>query len=249
MDVVYVVRPGANPELRYSLRSLVNLPHGAVWIVGHAPAWVRGCRVVPVDQRAEKWENVRRNWSALLADPGCPDTFMIMNDDMYVMRPVDELPVWHHGSLDAHAATASGVGYGPGLARTAALLRRTCTCTIDQRDQAAIDVESGCAAHRSSPTGPLSYELHIPMLVERTGWAAAIDAKWADNRIAPRSLYGNTAGLGGEYHPDVKVRTDADPIPDGPFLSTDEASFGPYLVGALIRDTFPAVGPYEAVRQ
>ena len=43
MDAVYYVRPGdRNDELRYSLRSLANLPHDRVWIVGHTPPWVTG---------------------------------------------------------------------------------------------------------------------------------------------------------------------------------------------------------------
>ena len=55
MDLVYVVRDGANPELRYSLRSVaVNLPHDRVWIVGHVPAWITGCETVPTVQAGRK---------------------------------------------------------------------------------------------------------------------------------------------------------------------------------------------------
>ncbi|MFF3129757.1 hypothetical protein ACFVRD_48125 [Streptomyces sp. NPDC057908] len=40
-DIVYVVRPwNQNEQLRYSLRTLANLPHRRVWIAGYCPTWV-----------------------------------------------------------------------------------------------------------------------------------------------------------------------------------------------------------------
>ena len=41
LDVVYCVKELiTNEELRYSLRSLRNLPHRKVWIFGGCPKWV-----------------------------------------------------------------------------------------------------------------------------------------------------------------------------------------------------------------
>ena len=40
-DVVYCVKDDPdNEELRYSLRSLKNLPHQKVWIYGGGPKWL-----------------------------------------------------------------------------------------------------------------------------------------------------------------------------------------------------------------
>ena len=51
MDIVYVVRPGdENEALRYSLRSLANIPHRTVWIAGYRPKWCYGIVYVPRDQ-------------------------------------------------------------------------------------------------------------------------------------------------------------------------------------------------------
>ena len=40
-DIVYFVKPSEdNDELKYSLRSLKNLNHGQVYLVGYRPSWV-----------------------------------------------------------------------------------------------------------------------------------------------------------------------------------------------------------------
>lgn len=46
MDILYLCRPGENLELRYSLRSLRNVPHGRVWIFGDCPDWVTNVNLV-----------------------------------------------------------------------------------------------------------------------------------------------------------------------------------------------------------
>lgn len=218
MDVVYIVRPGeSNDELRYSLRSLANLKHEQVWIVGHTPTWVTGVRSLDTVQRGPKWTNGLNNWLAAVEHPDMPPAFVLMNDDFYIMEPLSVLPVWHGGPL-RDQATADD--YGRGLLRTAALLEGT-----------GVDV-------------PLSYELHVPMVVDTNGWALALGPKIDDERLAPRSIYGNFAELGGERHEDVKVRNLAGNAPAASlFLSSTDISF-PRMAPAL-REAFPDRGPYE----
>lgn len=41
-DIVYFVKESAkNEELRYSLRSLKNFPHGRVWFYGYCPSFLK----------------------------------------------------------------------------------------------------------------------------------------------------------------------------------------------------------------
>lgn len=221
IDVVYPVRAGnSNDELRYSLRSLSNLPHGDVWIVGHMPDWVRGVRHVPTTAAGPKWTATLTNWLTVTDHPAFPDTFVLMNDDFFVMEPVDALPVWHHGPLADHAAACKPSGYADGLARTAVLLQAT-----------GIEI-------------PLSYELHVPLAVDTDGWRFALEPKRIDLRLAPRSIYGNLHDLGGDLHDDVKI-VDRDQAPAGPYVSTTDLSFGYSTVGRTIRAAFDQPGPYE----
>lgn len=223
MDVVYVVRDGGNPELCYSLRSLANLPHNQVWIVGHAEPWLRNVRVIPTRQGLGKQHQVLRNWQATLGESGISDPFVVMADDIFVVEPVDELLPWHRGSLRAHADEGRGQDRHAGLMRTADLLT---TLGVDD---------------------PLSYETHTPMLVDRQGWAEAIAYCAEDPYLAPKSLYANIADAGGVHGFDVKVHDDAHPA-DGPFVSTSDRSFARQPVGKWIRDRFPTPSPYELPR-
>lgn len=227
IDVVYIVRPGhENEELRHSLRSLVNVPHGDVWIVGHRPAWVnervRHVFVPQRDPQRFKYENATGNLLALAADG--PTGFTLMNDDMFCVQPTETWPApAHRGGLHELAATRPG-RYGGMLRATAALL-----------------VEAGIPV-------PLAYTLHKPMLMARDVLVATLDyglqRRAGEEHFSWRSLYGNLAHLGGPYEEDVKVHSD-EAIPDGPWVSSSDCSFRYHRIGRFIRTLLPDPSPYE----
>ena len=69
-DIVYVVRPGErNEELRYSLRSLSNLPHGRVWIAGYMPKWVTGVEHIPSPAKPGSHVHAKANLRAACQHP------------------------------------------------------------------------------------------------------------------------------------------------------------------------------------
>lgn len=220
MDVVYVVRTGSNDELRYSLRSLRNLAHDKVWIVGHAEPWLRNYGYLATRQDGVSRRNAWQNLSAAASHRHISDPFVLMNDDFFVTAPVEDLIPQHRGSLLGHAAEGNGDRHS-GLARTATLLRGL-----------------GVAE-------PLSYETHTPMVVAREGFAAAVEMCASDPHLAPKSIYANLAGLGGINGGDAKVHDTSEEIPAGPFLSTSDRSWARHPVGRLIRDMFPDPSPYE----
>ncbi|MCB1250392.1 MAG: hypothetical protein KDB36_13335 [Acidimicrobiales bacterium] len=229
MDVVYVVRPGDdNEELRFSLRALAaHVPHDSVILVGYCPSWVTGVHHIPVRQTGTKYRNSTLNLLAACEHPAVDDEFVLFNDDMFAMAPVDEVPVLHRGPVVDVAAEYSARGAGRylhGMLETAALL-------------AARGVAS-----------PLSYELHVPLPVHKDAMAEALHIG-LDSGIAvvhKRTLYGNLAGIGGELAADVKVcRGRPDWDPQQVWLSTSDTEFASWPVGAFIRSAFPAPGPYE----
>lgn len=99
MDVVYYVRPGEkNEELRYSLRSLANLKHDRVWVVGDKPSWVTNVEYIPGNGERTPQANAARNLT-LACEAMDAERFYVFNDDFYVMRPVLAVPTYHAGLL------------------------------------------------------------------------------------------------------------------------------------------------------
>ena len=228
MDVVYLCREGENEELRYSLRSLRNLPHERAWIFGGAPEWLRGAELVPVDQHASKYRVTSAAMRAACLHPDVSDPFVLMNDDFFIMEPLAEVPALNRGPVDDVAAEYERrVGASPyleGMLATRDLLH-----------------EFGCE-------DPLSYELHVPLPVRKAEMLEALDVGEAAGIgvLHKRTLYGNLAKLGGATIADVKLCRRRQAVPKGPWLSTLDATF-PAALPVLAR-RFPKPSPFEPVR-
>lgn len=226
-DILYPVRKGEwNEELRYSLRSLSNLPHGRVFIVGFRPSWVQGVITLPREQKASKYRNANENlvWAA---DHGeLSDPFLLFNDDFYVMQPIERMPVLHMGLIaqviERYQKLHHTGAYWRGMRATYALLR-----SLHVLD-------------------PLSYELHLPIAIDKRNLREA----WAKGKheevLHIRSLYGNLAHIGGEETSDVKVYRGRTTDWEGwPFLSSNDDM---HLTGMLpfLQARFPEPSPYES---
>lgn len=221
MDVVYVCRPGRNEELRYSLRSLVNLPHDRVFVAGSWPKWLTGVEVVPVRAERTKYASTTANLLAACR-AGVAERFAYFNDDFFVMEPVETLPVLHRGPLEQVAWRHTTLSYGRSMADLARWLR------LRGYDE------------------PLCYELHVPMELERDRLVEvlALPVPRPARDAHKRSLYGNWWRIGGERADDCKV-FGSSVVRERPFLSTSDSSFTSAEVGRLIRARFPEPSPYE----
>jgi hypothetical protein len=107
VDLVWVVGgPGDREDLRYSLRSVtanLHAPYRDVWVVGDPPAWFTGARM-PLEPHPAKFENQRRSLTAYVNHPDAAERFVLFNDDMFLLEPVDVLPV-------CRAHTQTGMQY------------------------------------------------------------------------------------------------------------------------------------------
>ncbi|MFF5668793.1 hypothetical protein ACFY8S_01430 [Streptomyces hygroscopicus] len=228
LDIVVPVRErAANEQLRYALRSwAAHLPHRRVWIVGYRPRWAAGVEHIRTRQTGTKYQNTTTAVRAACEHPEVTGTFLLCNDDFFVMQPVDTMPVLHRGPVrkveEYYESRANGA-YLRGLRETRDLL-----------------VELGHA-------DPLSYELHVPMPVEKAGMLAALDQARHLDVVHKRTLYGTLAGLGGEQIRDVKIlhRAPRGYGPNSRFLSTMPDSFAAGHVGQHIRGAFPTPCRYE----
>ena len=224
-DVVYIVRDGDDNEtLRYSLRSLANLPHRDIYIVGHRPAWVTGIEHVPGNRYSAKAQNVHDNVRLACSISEATGTVVLMNDDFFVVHPDPTLDPWWREPLADHIASIPW-------------------STWRQSLEAA---RSWLAA--DGVVEPLSYELHVPLAMDRAEMAQVLDEVGAYSPLFPpqwRTVYGNRVELGGVRHPDVKVAVDGDWDDGWPFLSCTEQSWSDGPVGHHVRDLFLDPSPYE----
>ena len=219
-DVVYLCRAGENEELRYSLRSLVNVPHGRVWLVGgRPPSWYTGESIRTV-QHGLKKEITARAMIAACLDPRISDPFLLFNDDFYVMRPGPLPGPMHRGRLqtviDWYESQGINSRYVAGMRATKKKLR-------------ALGIRQ-----------PLSYELHTPMLIDKLRMLGA-----SRHGGHQRTMYGNLVGMGGRRIVDPKVLNFGDPIPDGRRLSSMDSTFP--RVEAFLAERFPDPSPWESV--
>jgi hypothetical protein len=102
MDIVYIYRHSRDDgrELRYSLRSLSNVPHGKVFIIGDKPKWTKGIVHVPAsDPHGLKALNALHKITVACRDPRVSEDFVLMNDDFYVLKPIPGIPTLHRGTI------------------------------------------------------------------------------------------------------------------------------------------------------
>ena len=180
MDLVYICRDGENEELRYSIRSAVkNLPHDKIWVVGGKPDWYTG-NYISVSQTKDKYRNARENLKAITKSEEISESFVLMNDDFYIVNKVSTIPYMHAKTLDDKIKSRddqfSGNSYMNILRRTLLILSK------------------------KSTTPALDYELHVPMIMEKKKLYSILRfmGLW-------RSIYGNIFNVGGIEITDVKV--------------------------------------------
>ncbi len=180
MDLVYICGPGDNEELKYSIRSAVkNLKFDNLWVVGGKPDWYVG-NYLEVIQNKSKYANARNNLRAICNSSKISDSFILMNDDFYIMNKVDNVPYMHGGLLADKIKKYENL---TGNTRYVLMLKRTLLSLSRRKNKDVLD-----------------YELHVPMVMEKEKLLAIVELPdlW-------RSRYGNTFDVGGIEIDDVKV--------------------------------------------
>lgn len=185
MDVVYPVRPGENnPELKFSLRTLAaNLPHDRVWLVGEKPSWTTGVEFIEGgNPHSNKTANYSYNVLLACREAAVSENFLLFNDDFFVTAPMPEIPVYHRGPLSVHLRQSRHRAdwWAKGLRRTARML------------------------YDAGINDCLSYELHVPMPVNKFAMLSTLERFCEPPPGFLRSLYGNEHRIGGERLADVK---------------------------------------------
>jgi len=218
-DILYRVKRGeSNEELRLSLRSLANLPHDQVVMVGRPPSWVQNVHRIQ-GHKASKWRALVYDlWLASKEMAG--RSFILFDDDMYVLKAMRSMPVLHGGPLAQWLTPVPSGSYQRSLRQTEDYLAG--------RGQQA----------------PLSYELHLPLPMVAD---AVVDALGpvvdSSEPVQARTVYGNVMGIGGrEVDTDVKLRARGLEMPR-PFASLANGMWRHYR--DELKQLFPDPSPYE----
>jgi hypothetical protein len=203
------------------------------WIAGHRPAWVDPNTVghVPVEQDGDKHANSTANLLAACRDPRVSDPFLWLHDDMFALRDVTELPLVDKGPMerfatDLRARYKQDYPYLVGMEQTLDLIRT----------QLKID-------------DPLSYEIHVPLVVHKYDMLTAIDIGALSNvrPLHKRSLY-----CALHYKPEQSVTVEDPKItfPSAPidwpdtWVSTSTTSWAG-TTGTRIRKTYRTRSTFE----
>jgi hypothetical protein len=228
MNFVYLCRPGSNEELRYSIRSVVkNTENPNIWIVGGKPSWYVG-NYIKSDQSQDKYENVVNSLNTIVNCKSIPEDFVLMNDDFYIIKPINKINTYHGGSfqkkVEIFTDNAKSSYYTSLLINTNNILK-----------DAGIE-------------NPLDYAIHVPIELNKQKLSTVIQSK-----VSIRTMYGNLFDIGGTEVDDVKFHRMATRkwakspdlnTMDFEYLSTGDESF-PEVYENILKDMFKDPSPYE----
>lgn len=229
MDFVYLCGPTKTDELKYSIRSVAkNFDGSNICLVGEIPDWYVGDSIAIDQRRAEKYRNAQNNLKAIAASKSISESFVLMNDDFFIVEMQNRVPYMYGGLLKDRVVQYQAIA--PHSSYTQ-MLNETYYWLI-----------------KNGINDPLDYELHVPMVMEKSKLNEAIIPG-----ILWRSVYGNMNNVGGIQMNDVKIYSSKEfdsknydyTSGSSAYISTDDVSFE-LVKNDLLIDLFPDQSKYES---
>jgi hypothetical protein len=193
IDLVYPLGDGScwdDNELRLSLRSVEkHFPRaGKIFILSKAkPRWIQNIEHIACDEiNGRKILNVVNKMKRICRTANCSADFVLMNDDFFFMRHIDEIPNYSRGSLKEliERHPTKGGYYYRALCATRSRLE---SCGIQN---------------------PIDFEIHAPMIFNRSKLLATIGiCANNENPALMRSCYGNLQQCEPKLAIDFKAQT------------------------------------------
>jgi len=218
MKFIYICRDGSNEELRYSIRSVLYFyPNADIHIFGGRPSWYSG-QYTEVKNQGSKFDNISECYKKICNSD--IDKFILMNDDFYIINKPDSFSHYYDGLLEDKIQRHMDE-YG--ISKYARVLS-----------------EANKKLKRMGISMPLNYDVHTPMIFEKEKLCKIVELS-----DAPRSMYGNIYGVGGEKIKDIKIYKNTDNVyVNGYFLSSEDNSFNKVL--GLLQSKFKDPSFYES---
>ena len=227
-DIVYILKEDIQPaELIYSLRSVEkNFPFNKVWFVCGQPKGLKpDGRIVHKQTGKTKWDWIKSSMIEVIRNDDITEDFYLFNDDFFVMKKYRKKKFVNFvdGTLERRIDELhSSLGMSP-----------YCRSLYKAEQELMI---------LKLPT--MNYDVHLPMLVNKTGMQAALKTCSSPQM---RSVYGNYNQVPYIIHEDVKEYTLDKVNEDADFLSTNDDTFLNGRVGEFIRDSFPEPSRFEVI--
>ena len=232
-DVVYILREGKNEELVHSIRSVEkNFPHNRIVFVGGKPDGLSPDLWIKANQTSDKWNNAQDLIKLACLDDRLTKEIILFNDDFFVIKPVEKLPIYVNKTL-------------PDLAQLVTHGGRRESEYITKRIMP-------CIRKLKANSLPLrNYELHIPMSIDRKKMLEIY--KRFNSPEAKRSFYGNYYHLRGIEIDPLKMDDGSVQKINGrlkkerTFISTTDYSWKGEA-GEELKQMFPIPSKYELVK-
>lgn len=227
MDVVYPYKRSPNDfELRYSLRSLVNVPHSRVIVAGDNPLTVSDAVTVVRNPRVgiDRYVSSTANIFAAMARADVSGDFIVMNDDIFVLKPW-KFQHEHRSTIDECLANPECAGdYRARIASTRSILR-------------SIGVDD-----------PLFYGLHTPTQYNVDKLVDLMrEYPMPKHKYLLRTLYHNVYRAPSIQRADVKVKEWKEDSEADDILSiSDNVASSPDFRSWIDR-RFPTASKYEVI--
>lgn len=226
-DVVYVLKNDVKPEeVRYSLRSIVkNFSFNKVWFYGGCPEGIKPDHYIKfIQEGSTKYAKAKSMYRTIFENEDITENFYLFNDDFFILKHYDQDIPMLNGTLYKQCE------------RIAARYQRETRYTEHLRNTAR--------GLRNRKLDRLSYECHVPMLVNR--YLAQQTLQQLPIGFCFRSSYGNLFEIGGIIIEDPKIRElDELPKEDWAIVSTTDTSFREGAIGKYIRELFDKPCRYE----
>lgn len=212
IDVVIPYEETGSQEILYSIRSLSNLVNfnGKIHIISSTNPNISDTNWIPFKGKTNSpYKNVLEKIKLAANSKEVSEDFILSNDDFFVMRRTT-INHYHRGSLDNHIRERQ----------------------VDDAYTRALKQTNDILV-RNRVRQPRSYELHIPMILNKSNINLIFDLVTLDNNpVLIRSLYGNYYQNQSAMKKDVK---NPENYRGSIFLSTSDKSFKSENIGKYIR--------------
>lgn len=223
MDIVYILRPWYDNclELRFSLRSLANIKHDKVFIVGYKPEWCENVIHIPAeDPYSVKSLNALHKITIACEDKRISDDFILMNDDFYICKPT-EIKYYNQWTIEEHLQDK---------------INRLWNSKYIQNIRKTLNIFPEW----------LDFSLHIPIIYNKEKFLKLWDKYDKNEWYLLRNLYCNEYWVKSEYRQDYKIRNLKELVKDDQtFISNDDALIVNEEFREYLYNKFPNVSKYE----
>lgn len=188
ISVVYPLGKGSRAkdyEIRMSIRSLEKNVSGIkdIWVVGECPAWLNVNHIPAMDPFDVPDRNIMSKILKACDHPDITEDFLFMNDDHFILRPIDAhtLPYYYSEEMPSYIAKRGLDGYGNRVNNSYELLK-------------------------SKGLQTKYYDIHTPIVYNKTKFKEIMSGlDWNKHHgYVLKSLYANNLPITGTQQKDNK---------------------------------------------